>query len=1111
MKRLSRCGRSRFVLRRKLLRPVLLIPAVIVGSLLPVVIVGSLPVVSVSGAAGISGAANPRSSAAHGAADLDSRPSIYVNTRPNLAQLGDLRSLPSARMQWDSQWGEPSSLISDSGSLTGPSHASAEAIAQRFLRDHARLFGLRPNDVGNLTAAKEYLTQHNGVTQLTLQQSDNGRDVYGALVTFAIDQNGRILIVGSRLAPGAAAAASPRLTPAAAVAAAGGSVGARSSMALPTPNLSDGTFTYDNTFSHGVTAPSKVTAHLVTFPVPHRAAHLGWKVVMEVDHVGWYESVVDAASGRVLYRRNYYQNAAEGNVFTGESAGTGTQAITSFAGDPAFDNAGWVTDRLTSGNSVNAYQDVTGNETTSHQPQTPASGDPAYQHFDYNFTNAYFTSGGTDVNTDQDSVVTQEFYYANFMHDYLYRLGFNEASGNFQVDNFSRGGAGNDPVLAEADDGFSSGNTNNANMATPADGSSPRMQMYVFTNPPFTFHDGDMDSTVVFHEYTHGLSNRLVGGGSLGSGVQTGAMGEGWSDWVAATINNDPVIGAYVTGNATTGIRRVAYNNSTWTYTSLCNQGCEVHNDGEIWATALWDLRAKLQQKYGTASGKATAEQLVVDGMKNTVSTPNFLNGRDGIIAADQADNAGANRCLIWETFAIRGMGVSATSSSDQKTVTAGTDVPNNCASHFTYTGATTGDYNDAATLMAVLTDAVGLPIANVPVTLAIGGQSCPANTDATGTATCQVTPTVDPGSYTITETFAGAPGYNAVTDTSQTLTVTKEESSLAYNGPLTVHYHDPFTASATLTDPVDGTPIANKPITFTLGGVDSCPATTDGSGNASCSLTPHVTGTQNIVASFVGDTDYLASSDTQSFAITPEETTMNYTGPTVILAGASGAKLTATLVEDGSNDNDGDGGSPGPIPAQTVTLSVGSQSCTGTTDPSGGVTCTIPSVTVPLGPETVKAVFAGNAYYQPASDSKSAIVFAFPLRGAFTLGDNTVATAGSNRVTWWSFGWYARNSITGGVAPMSFKGFAGSISTLPTTSPANFCGSSFTTRTGNSPPPVSGIPSYMGVLVTSSVTQPNSTIKGHWSEIVVVKTNPGYATSPGHPGTGTVVGTFCP
>jgi hypothetical protein len=81
---------------------------------------------------------------------------------------------------------------------------------------------------------------------------------------------------------------------------------------------------------------------------------------------------------------------------------------------------------------------------------------------------------------------------------------------------------------------------------------------------------------------------------------------------------------------------------------------------------------------------------------------------------------------------------------------------------------------------------------------------------------------------------------------------------------------------------------------------------------------------------------------------------------------------------------------------------------------------------------------------------------------------------------------------------------------TLPTTSPANLCGTTFSTRPGNSAPPTSGVPSYMGVLVASSVTKSGSTINGTWAKIVVVKTDPGYQPNPGHPGTGTIVATFC-
>jgi hypothetical protein len=433
-----------------------------------------------------------------------------------------------------------------------------------------------------------------------------------------------------------------------------------------------------------------------------------------------------------------------------------------------------------------------------------------------------------------------------------------------------------------------------------------------------------------------------------------------------------------------------------------------------------------------------------------------------------------------------------------------------------TYTGPTSGEYNDEITLSATLNDdsgsgssSSGDPLSGKTLDLTLGSESCLGTTDLSGSASCTVTPLDDPGGYSVGVSFAGDSTYNSTTS-STPFTLNQEESAVAYTGPLTSHYHDALTATATLTDPDGGAPIAGKTVTFTLGVGDTCSATTDGSGVASCTITPTQTGPQSMVVSFAGDTDYLSSSDTKSFSITSEETTMTYTGPTFILAGASGATLTATLVEDGANDNDSDGTSPGPNPAESVTLSIGTQHCTGTTDSVGDVTCTIPSVAVPLGPETVGASFAGDAYYQAASDSKPAIVFAFPTRGAFALGDVTALLA-PDPVTWWGDRWWQLNMLTGGSAPPQFKGFlGGSTLKLPTTTPANVCTSPWTSAGGNSPPPVSGVPSYMGVVVTSQVNKLGSTSFGSYTHIVVVRINPGYAPNPSGMGTGTILGTFC-
>ena len=210
---------------------------------------------------------------------------------------------------------------------------------------------------------------------------------------------------------------------------------------------------------------------------------------------------------------------------------------------------------------------------------------------------------------------------------------------------------------------------------------------------------------------------------------------------------------------------------------------------------------------------------------------------------------------------------------------------------------------------------------------------------------------------------------------------------------------------------------------------------------------------------------------------------------------------LKATLLEDGTTAPDPSG--------QTVTLSIGAQSCPATVDALGNAQCTIASVSAPLGTSIpLGASFAGDTYYLPSADnSKTAIVFAFPSRGDFDLGNLTVAAAGpTTTLTWWSAQWSSVNSLTGGLAPTSFKGFTADLT--PSAPPA--CGGTWTTRTGNSPPPVGSIPSYMGVLVSTSAKASGSTISGNITKIVVIKTDAGYSPSPGHEGTGTYVATYC-
>ena len=142
----------------------------------------------------------------------------------------------------------------------------------------------------------------------------------------------------------------------------------------------------------------------------------------------------------------------------------------------------------------------------------------------------------------------------------------------------------------------------------------------------------------------------------------------------------------------------------------------------------------------------------------------------------------------------------------------------------------------------------------------------------------------------------------------------------------------------------------------------------------------------------------------------------------------------------------------------------------------------------------------AGDAFYKPATNTQKALVFAFPAGGDFVVGDKTA----SGPVTFWGAQWSKINVLSGGPAPASFKGFE-------TSAPHPSCGTNWTTGPGNSPPPPPApLPAYMGVIVSSSITQQGPTISGNTVHIVVVQTNPGYAPDPGHAGTGTVVASVC-
>jgi hypothetical protein len=209
--------------------------------------------------------------------------------------------------------------------------------------------------------------------------------------------------------------------------------------------------------------------------------------------------------------------------------------------------------------------------------------------------------------------------------------------------------------------------------------------------------DGSFDNGIVIHEYGHGISNRLTGTGSgcLNSTSDKEQMGEGWSDFFAIMLTNKAGdnasvargTGTYAIGQPITGsgIRPAKYSpdftindymygdTNGMEYTNSSGQIVpDVHSIGFVWATMLWDLHWQYVAKYGyssdvmanTTNGSSRVLQLVTDALKLQVCNPTFIDGRNAILQAELATTAGADRCMIWRTFAKRGLGVNASAGS---------------------------------------------------------------------------------------------------------------------------------------------------------------------------------------------------------------------------------------------------------------------------------------------------------------------------------------------------------------------------------------------------------------------------------------------------------------
>jgi extracellular elastinolytic metalloproteinase len=614
-------------------------------------------------------------------------------------------------------------------------------LVMGMIKSHAQAIGLTPDDWNNVAVSATYESP-GGLRMIYLQQTFKGIPVFNLMQVLAFRNDKLVSITGRRLpfieqlvnnstgVPSIDAAEAVRVAM------------ADQGLIVNQPIFAKYQDETKINFGDLGMAKSDIIATLVWLPVNEKEVRLTWQVELAPVHSADHLLLrIDAVSRKVLDKNNYtvYEQFNSGSDHAESQFNSGNDPFSLSPASPSVVNAAtyrvipypaespnhtggtpalvtdpwnaapgnatslkWHYDGTTyhdstRGNNVWAQEDRDNNNTTFGKTAISTTIQPNLTlDFTPNFTLA------PTVTANQQFATTNLFYWNNIMHDITYLYGFNEPSGNFQANNQGRGGTGNDYVIADAQD---AGGTNNANFSTPADGSRPRMQMYLFTSVTPN-RDGDLDNGIIAHEYGHGVSNRLTGGPANSSCLGNAEQGgEGWSDflalmtttnWATANLTDGALakpIGTYALAQAITGagIRTYPYSTNMainpWTYAMMAGTSGQVHVIGEIWCTALWEMTWELIAMDGinpnlfnpsATGGNSAALKLVIEGMRLQPCSPGYIDARNAILKADTLFFGAKYSCAIWKAFAKRGMGKFASQGSSNSTTDQVADFTDN-------------------------------------------------------------------------------------------------------------------------------------------------------------------------------------------------------------------------------------------------------------------------------------------------------------------------------------------------------------------------------------------------------------------------------------------------
>ena len=625
-----------------------------------------------------------------GERNFDARPPIStkIDAPVASAKQGALetfrREVPEVAATYDARTGVTRTLSSRNGTLTGPIVGAPLEAAETFVKRRATLLGLTLADLEGFEVRSARTSPATGATRVFLRQTAHGLPLYNGELQVNLDRDGRIVSINNGFVEsleGAVNTTTPTLTAAQAIASGAAQIGS------------------------SVDPDAAATAQLMLLPIQRGDVRLVWNFQFEPPgRVHYYDFTVDATTGEVWTRFDWvafegeftvYPKPVESPNFATPAPPADARTVVTHLPDPTASPSGWFNTGTTAytimrGNNVHAYDD---RDTDGFPPLTePDCGATLQCNFPLDLT--------LHPSNSVSAAVANLFYWTNLVHDIQYQYGFDEAAGNFQVNNFGRGGVGGDEVLAEAQDGAG---VCNASFTTPVDGERPRMQTYICGDAS-PARDSALDNGIIVHEYAHGISNRTVGGPLNVSCLNnTQQMGEGWSDWLALvytarasdTATQARTLGTWQEGQGPTGsgLRPAAYSTDTavngYQYADIATQAVP-HGVGFVWAEMLWVAYWALVDAHGFnadlsdaggGSGNQRMMLYVQEGMANTACSPTFIDARDGIIAAATTNYSGEDVCRLWTAFASRGLGTNATTSgSHTLSATNGFDVPASCA-----------------------------------------------------------------------------------------------------------------------------------------------------------------------------------------------------------------------------------------------------------------------------------------------------------------------------------------------------------------------------------------------------------------------------------------------